>query len=393
MSSINKLLTEEPINGLIFKSGVARKAMPDLGFNLFRLISPIYHRENLHSDLLASLLDPKEDHGVGAEFLKLFIDWLNQQKAVHIKPIEALEFNNAVVKREPGKIDILIYDKDSSKAIIIENKIADAVDQERQIPRYLDHAEQNLGLEVVAVVYLRLKGLGAADGPHKLKWVAGDDKRVDKVLFPVKAYSEDDSSMLHGWLRKCDTLAAKFDSLAVIRQYTNLIEYLGKGEMNNEIMREFYQELTDVELFSKATEFCQMMEELPKFRANRIIEKFKEAGYLKKPFDHFFIWKDKSAVMTDYGGAGLSIDVVCCHHDHTNVLFWDRLERDPKIGTRRIDKAIKCMSGIDGFKPEGGRYSKRYEFPNGEVALDLELSKLLHELERTKNEWNELDLV
>ena len=34
----------------------------EIGFNVFKLSSDLYFRENFHSDIIKSLLDPKENH-------------------------------------------------------------------------------------------------------------------------------------------------------------------------------------------------------------------------------------------------------------------------------------------------------------------------------------------
>ena len=47
-------------------------------FNIFSIISDLYYRENFHSDLMRFLLDPKENHDCGMEFLLASFDFRAQ---------------------------------------------------------------------------------------------------------------------------------------------------------------------------------------------------------------------------------------------------------------------------------------------------------------------------
>lgn len=106
----------------------------DVGFNVFTLSSDFYYRENFNSDITKAFLDPQEKHNEGYKYLHLFIELLNRVNAqIEIKKSD---FENSLVEREKYNIDILITDVTSKKAIIIENKINNAVDQYRQLPKY-----------------------------------------------------------------------------------------------------------------------------------------------------------------------------------------------------------------------------------------------------------------
>ena len=128
-SFIEKL---QPISSEYIKS---KKEIQQNLFNIFNIVSNLYYRENFHSDIIKYFLDPNEKHNCGSAFLNVFIQMLNEKINQKDKYIDATCYDNAVVVREEGRIDILIKSEMSHKCIIIENKINNAGDMQRQIPR------------------------------------------------------------------------------------------------------------------------------------------------------------------------------------------------------------------------------------------------------------------
>ena len=86
----------------------------DLGFNAFAIISDIYHRENLHSDVIKAFLDPKGKHGEGDRFLRAFLEYLSAIDTIGAR-ITPENYSNARIEREEGRIDILIADETSKQ--------------------------------------------------------------------------------------------------------------------------------------------------------------------------------------------------------------------------------------------------------------------------------------
>ena len=48
------------------------------GFNIFKIISDIYYRENFHSDILTSLLQKEQKHNGEDKYLKEFVKLLER---------------------------------------------------------------------------------------------------------------------------------------------------------------------------------------------------------------------------------------------------------------------------------------------------------------------------
>lgn len=103
-----------------------RRARGIHDYNVFDVLET---KEVKHSKFIASLLDPKGLHYQGDLFLREFIN------ACGISDF-GLDTSNAQVFREYENIDI--YITDGNKHIIIENKICDANDQDKQIYRYIE---------------------------------------------------------------------------------------------------------------------------------------------------------------------------------------------------------------------------------------------------------------
>lgn len=93
-------------------------------FNLL-IVSAYGRRETLHSNLIFNFLQYSES------FLKLFLKTVD---------LDLFDYQNAKIFREHpanGSIDILIYNKNQKRAIIIENKIDDP-GKAGQLQRYID---------------------------------------------------------------------------------------------------------------------------------------------------------------------------------------------------------------------------------------------------------------
>ena len=114
-------------------------------FNIFEAIGAVW-QELRHSDFLAFLLDPQQNHGLGDTFLKrLFQKVLvsTESDRMPITPIDldVWSLDEVFVRREWQNIDILLEDESHKLAIIIENKIGSSEhsDQLRRYYQYVHH--------------------------------------------------------------------------------------------------------------------------------------------------------------------------------------------------------------------------------------------------------------
>jgi hypothetical protein len=108
-------------------------------FNIFEALRAV-NVELRHSDFLAYLLDPQQNHGFGDAFVRrlLQVILLGQDPASQlIRPIDLdlWDLDNLEVRREWQNIDILLLSQTHHFAVVIENKI-DSSEHSGQLQRY-----------------------------------------------------------------------------------------------------------------------------------------------------------------------------------------------------------------------------------------------------------------
>lgn len=117
-------------------------------FNIFESIG-MCRQEIRHSNFLAFLLDPQQNHGLGDAFVRKFL-----QKALEVQcdkkmPITPIELelwalDKIEVVREWENIDILLRDHANKLAVVIENKIG-SQEHDNQLTRYLESVKREWG--------------------------------------------------------------------------------------------------------------------------------------------------------------------------------------------------------------------------------------------------------
>ena len=107
------------------------------------IIDELPANENAHSRILGMLLRHKELDGGGNMILKSFIDYIidkNNDKRDFNGIKEKIK--NPQITVEQSRIDMWIRER-GKYAIIIENKVYNAIDQDRQIERYIDITKED----------------------------------------------------------------------------------------------------------------------------------------------------------------------------------------------------------------------------------------------------------
>lgn len=126
------------------------------------VIDELHANENAHTRILTHLLKYKEDgkHIILASFLKQ-IPTFN---------VESFDIENSIVYFNKDNIDGLI-EKEGEFAIIIENKIHWAVDQDKQIERYVNtEIERGIPSDNIWVIYLTRDGRKKVEEYSLTKW-------------------------------------------------------------------------------------------------------------------------------------------------------------------------------------------------------------------------------
>lgn len=109
-------------------------------FNIFDALG-IVRQELRHSDFLAFLLDPQQNHGLGDSFVRKLLQRIliaNQDKASRVSPVhlDAWDLSHLTVRREWQNIDVLVVDHVNKLVVVFENKIASS-EHSNQLLRYL----------------------------------------------------------------------------------------------------------------------------------------------------------------------------------------------------------------------------------------------------------------
>lgn len=135
-----------------------------------------------HSNVLAWLLDPNENHGLGEEFIKKFLGeviLLNEDKDLEISVLDIYlnNFYDIQVLREWKNIDILAISHSNKMIILIENKVK-AKENKGQLKRYNDIVETKFKDYKKLKVFLTVEG----EEPSENEYVICNYYSILKIL-------------------------------------------------------------------------------------------------------------------------------------------------------------------------------------------------------------------
>lgn len=347
----------------------SKEDIPKDVFNVFSLVSDLYYRENFHSDIISFFLDTQEKHGAGNAFLDAFIQMLNKKG----KSIDSNYYSDAVAIREKeDRIDILIKSESTKRAIIIENKINNAVDMWRQIPRYYDYVTPNYTLD--AIVYLPLD---IRKEPDKGDWSNEDKEKVSPLIVVIPAYDKSgNTNLVDDWLHPSILLSDNLDVVSTLRQYSSLITKLNHNLMDTIVLEKFYKELLKDDNLNSAQSICNMLSDIPAYLAIRIKNRFEGRC---SPFDKIWIYNSTDAVLEQpvIHGIPIKIDIWCklCGYD---VDFWTPSETVNESEFIQLVQRIKSLN--DFIKLEDSKeYRKHFEFAD-EEGLCIFIEQIMKEL-------------
>ena len=128
------------------------------------VIDELHINENGHSRILSKLLQFKADNH-HYELLESLINYLNDVKRSNI--FEKINVKNPLITQDKERIDLWVREA-NHYAIIFENKIYNAADQEAQLSRYINKTKaQNFNEDQIYVIYLSQNGV---EEPAKQSW-------------------------------------------------------------------------------------------------------------------------------------------------------------------------------------------------------------------------------
>lgn len=195
------------------------------------VIDELHINENAHSRILTKLLQYKSESG-RYEFLESLLAYIVTKR-------DCTDFGYIIIKepqitQEKCRIDLWVRDKEY--AIIFENKVYNARDQEHQLSKYINQTKQcNYREEQIFVVYLSSWG----QEPEEQSW----DKYKD--VFASRYVNLSFRDDIVNWLKKQVILSIRdkdFYLNSAVLQYIDYLEGIYKKrtidkEMNMEIRK------------------------------------------------------------------------------------------------------------------------------------------------------------
>ena len=345
----------------------------DDSFNVFYLVSDLYYRENFHSDIIAFLLDTTEKHGDGNKFLSAFISFLRSIGC----EISQENYKDAIAVREKeNKIDILVMSKSSKRAIIIENKINDAGDMPRQLPRYYDYVTKldHQDYQVDAIVYLPLTH---GKIPDQTGWTPKDQSHILPLLKIIPAYDKSHYNIVDDWLRQLESLASNVDVLSMIRQYSRLIKHLSSNVMDTKNLERFYNEIKEGDNLKVAQSVRNMLNDLPSYLSLRIFDKYRN-NYA--PFSKLFFWRPNWPVFEgSINNLSLKINIICKEEGYDVNFSTPEINNSSINVYNKIVESVESLRSFNRVENTPTSVTKHFDFLD-ESGLIIFLDNVLKEL-------------
>ena len=135
-------------------------------FNIFEAVGAV-RQELRHSDFLAFLLNPQQNHGLGDTFVKRLLQKAlvsSRGTLMSVTPIDldVWSLDETTVLREWQNIDVLLLNEPHRLAVIIENKIGSS-EHSDQLIRYRRSVSQHYPSWNIIGLYLTLDGETPSD--------------------------------------------------------------------------------------------------------------------------------------------------------------------------------------------------------------------------------------
>lgn len=159
-------------------------------FNMFETLK-ITNTEIRHSNVLGWLLDPIENHNIKGQFLRKFIEDINEIGENDID-LEAIDYDSFEVRREWKNIDILVVSKKSKILLVVENKIW-SVESSHQLEKYRNIVEDEFQGYHLMYVFLTPYGEPSSDPDT---WISYDYEKVlnniENIMVENKSVMDND---------------------------------------------------------------------------------------------------------------------------------------------------------------------------------------------------------
>ena len=291
-------------------------------FNVFSALNMCSDEVRLHSRLLATLLNPKASHGLGNEFLKLFLIALGlpEDYITYCKEQIVEQTIGEVTETTGGRIDIILEYR--GHAVIIENKIY-AGDQPNQLLRYYNYGVKTFGENNFKLVYLTL--YGNKPSPDSL---GGENFEFIKL-----SYAQDVLKLLKKLMKSKPQKPVH----RTIKDYITIIKQLTHQDMDTKYQQSIIKKAIQSNNIDVTSELLLLQEQIgEKLRKDYIIKPLKALGFNERQDDNGALWKSLNSKRNHF--------IVI----KTNEACWKKAW----IAVASEDKTIVQQSKLDCFAHE-----------------------------------------
>jgi len=287
-------------------------------FNVFSALNMCSDEMRLHSRLLATLFNPKANHGLGNEFLRQFLVTaikVDDNYITHCNESIAERYVGEVTETTGGRIDIIL--EDGKHGIIIENKIY-ASDQPNQLLRYHNYGVKQFGENNFKLVYLTLYGSEPSS----------DSLGGGHFEFIKLSYAQDILGLLEGMV----TAFPQKPIHRTIKDYITIIKQLTYQDMDTKYSQSIINEAIDEKYIDATLELLQLTKQI----GDALIEKYiikKLIGFEQHKDDNGALWRDLNE----------SYAIVIKTYDRT---YWKKvwIGISPKKGYEQPLKKLDCFT-------------------------------------------------
>lgn len=350
------------LKGILLEFDIALKKREefDLGFNIFSLVSDQYYKENFHSEIIHAFLDTKGKHNENRLFLDLFLNFLIPECKIKI-PIDKANYDNGLMVCNEHttdglrRIDILICS--DSHAIIIENKIYNAIDMDNQLIDYYKYCKETKKLKVDAIIYLSIDGKKI---PDKNKWECNPETKleIEQKLIKMAAFDIGASGKsLYHWLDKCESKSEVEENQFIIRQYKQLLKFLRGYIMETEALKDYYEWISNPENKDKATEiekWIKIHNELIRYYPVKLIEEIDKDDKRISWYSESKTWGDTEVIFDGIGNdKNYYLKVTFYTNKFCKILIQDNTKGNPLLD----EKLKKNNTFSELFKYDGERWN------------------------------------
>ena len=291
-------------------------------FNVFSALNMCSDEVRLHSRLLATLLNPKANHSLGNEFLKLFLIALGlpEDYITYCKEQIVERTIGEVTETTGGRIDIILEDR--GHAVIIENKIY-AGDQPNQLLRYHNYGVKMFGENNFKLVYLTLYGSDPSS-----ESLGGEDFEFIKL-----SYAQDILKLLEGFVPTQPQKPVH----STIEDYITIIKQLTHQDMDTKYQQSIIEEAIKEDNIEVTSELLLLKEQIgDKLIKDHIIEPLIGLGFKQRQDDNGALWKSLNSKKNHF--------IVI----KTDKAYW----KEVWIAVASEDKTIPLQPKLDCFTHE-----------------------------------------